>query len=146
MRIEKGHAAGNELNGQTTATNLGMRRLVSAQKDGIGAVLSQRPALSSEDGLHLMGFIPEDPAQRLRAGAHFLHEDASLTLANDEGWMSSVAYSPTLGSSIGLGFIKNGRNRSGETIMARDPVRNEHIKVHIVSPHFVDPDGERLRG
>ena len=24
MRIEKGHAAGNELNGQTTANNLGL--------------------------------------------------------------------------------------------------------------------------
>ena len=29
MRIEKGHAAGNEINGQTTAQNLGLSRMIS---------------------------------------------------------------------------------------------------------------------
>ncbi len=36
MRIEKGHAAGNELTGQTTAHHLGMGRMVSKKKDSIG--------------------------------------------------------------------------------------------------------------
>ena len=35
MRIEKGHAAGNELNGTTSALNLGMGRMVSKKKDSI---------------------------------------------------------------------------------------------------------------
>jgi sarcosine oxidase subunit alpha len=146
MRIEKGHAAGNELNGQSTARNLGLGRMVSTKKDCIGAVLSKRPALNTDDALELVGFMPEDVTQGLRAGAHFLAADAPMTLANDQGWMTSVAYSPSIGSSIGLGFIKNGSSRLGETIMARDPVRNEHISVRIVSPHFIDPEGERLRG
>ncbi len=42
MRIEKGHAAGNELNGTTTALNLGMGRMVSTKKDSIGTALSNR--------------------------------------------------------------------------------------------------------
>ncbi len=42
MRIEKGHAAGNELNGQTTALNLGLGRMVSKKKDSIGSTLSER--------------------------------------------------------------------------------------------------------
>ena len=37
MRIEKGHAAGNELTGQTTARDLGMGRMVSKKKDSIGS-------------------------------------------------------------------------------------------------------------
>src|SRR6202023_3564956 len=45
MRIEKGHVAGNELNGTTTAADLGFGRMMSGQKDFIGRVLSQRPAL-----------------------------------------------------------------------------------------------------
>ncbi len=40
MRVEKGHAAGNELNGQTTAENLGLGRMVSKKKDCIGNTLS----------------------------------------------------------------------------------------------------------
>ena len=42
MRIEKGHAAGNELNGTTSALNLGMARMVSKKKDSIGSTLSER--------------------------------------------------------------------------------------------------------
>ena len=46
MRIEKGHVAGNELNGQTTARDLGLGRMMSTKKDFIGRVLAQRPALA----------------------------------------------------------------------------------------------------
>ena len=50
MRIEKGHAAGNELNGQTTARMLGLQRMVSGSKDFIGNVLCERPEMSREGG------------------------------------------------------------------------------------------------
>ena len=59
--------------------------------------------------------------------------------------MTSAAYSPTLETSIGLGFIRNGHARVGETVRAWDAVRGTNIRVEIVSPHFYDPDGERLR-
>ena len=32
MRIEKGHVAGNEMNGQTTARDLGLGRMMSTQE------------------------------------------------------------------------------------------------------------------
>ncbi|MGB1207922.1 MAG: sarcosine oxidase subunit alpha family protein, partial [Paracoccaceae bacterium] len=69
MRIEKGHAAGNELNGTTTALNLGMGRMVSAKKDSIGAVLSRREGLNEPDALKLVGLRPVDPAKPVPAGA-----------------------------------------------------------------------------
>ena len=43
MRIEKGHPAGNELNGTTTAADLGLGKLLSKRKDFIGRVLASRP-------------------------------------------------------------------------------------------------------
>ncbi len=39
LRVEKGHVVGSELNGQTTAHDLGFGRMLSTQKDFIGAVL-----------------------------------------------------------------------------------------------------------
>ena len=40
MRIEKGHPAGNELNGQTSAHHLGFGRILSNKKDYIGKVMA----------------------------------------------------------------------------------------------------------
>ena len=145
MRIEKGHAAGSELNGQTTARDLGLGRMVSKKKDCIGNTLSERADLNREDGLHLMGFRPVRREQSLSAGAHFIARGARPNLENDQGWMSSVAHSPSLGHDIGLGFIKRGEQREGEVVRAFDPVRKQDIEVEIVSPHFLDPKGERLR-
>jgi len=146
MRVEKGHAAGNELNGQTTAADLGLGRMVSSKKDCIGNVLSRRAGLSDPHRPALVGFLAVDPDQRLRAGAHFVREGRDVVTANDEGWMSSVAFSPTLDRYIGLGFLQDGAERLGQTVRACDPLRGEEVPLTIVSPHFVDPDGSRLRG
>ena len=146
MRIEKGHAAGNELNGQTSALNLGLGGFVSAKKDCIGKTLSQRPEMNREDAIRLVGFKPVDQSQALSAGAHFIALNDEATMANDQGWMSSVAYSPVLGHSIGLGFIKAGHERMGEVVRAVNPAQNKEVQVKIVSPHFYDPDGGRQRG
>ena len=45
MRIEKGHVAGNELDGRTTADDLGLGRMMSSKKDFVGRVMAARPAL-----------------------------------------------------------------------------------------------------
>lgn len=146
MRIEKGHVAGNELNGTTTALNLGMAGMVSKKKDTIGAVLAEREGLVRPDALVVMGFKPVDPKQPLAAGSHFIGRNDTANAANDQGYMTSVAYSPHVGSSIALGFLKNGANRKGEVLRAVNPVQNSEVLVEVVSAHFVDPEGERLRG
>ena len=144
MRIEKGHATANELNGQTSAHHLGLGRMVSNSKDFIGSVMAQREALTRPDGLRLVGLKPTKPSDNLTAGAHFLALGAPARAANDQGYMTSVAYSPILSSSIGLGFVKDGANRMGEILRATDFVRGTDIEVEITSSHFVDPKGERL--
>ncbi len=146
MRIEKGHAAGNELNGQTTAANLGLGGFVSAKKDCIGKTLSQRPEMNPEDDIRLVGFKPVNTQDALLAGSHFITKGERENMANDQGWMSSVAYSPSLGHSIGLGFIKNGQSRMGEIVKVVNPARGVNVEAEIVSPHFYDPEGGLQRG
>ncbi len=146
MRIEKGHAAGNELNGQTTAQMLGLGGMVSKKKDAIGSKLSERPEMNTPDDMRLVGFRPVDRSVLLTAGAHFLTPGDPEDMAHDQGWMTSVAYSPSLEHSVGLGFLKRGSERIGETVRAYSPVRDQDILVEVCSPHHIDPEGERQRG
>jgi sarcosine oxidase subunit alpha len=150
MRIEKGHAAGPELNGQTSAYDLGMGGMVSGKKDFIGYKLGLREDLQREDRMQMVGFKPVNKNDLVEkgfsmAGAHLLGLRDQATTENDQGWISSSIYSPMLGCYIGLGFIKNGLKRKGEFVRAVDLVRGSDIEVEICSPHFYDPEGERLR-
>ena len=144
MRVEKGHVAGNELNGQTVARDLGLGRMASSEKDHVGRIMAQRPALIADDRPTLVGVRPVDSAQRLRAGAHVLAIGAAPTAENDEGYVTSVVYSPSVGSWIGLALVKGGLTRAGTRMRAFDPVRNGDVQIDLVSPVFVDPKGERL--
>jgi sarcosine oxidase subunit alpha len=144
LRIEKGHPAGNELNGQTTARDLGMEKMMSKKKDYIGRVLSQRPALVAQDRPSLSGFRPLDLAQRLRGGTHVLTPGMPVSPENAQGHMTSVCFSPAVGGWIGLGLLKQGPQRIGERLRAYDPVRGEDFVVEVCAPVFVDPEGVRL--
>ena len=145
MRIEKGHAAGNELNGTTTALNLGMERLVSNQKDSIGAVLSRRQGLNSQTTLKLVGFIPCDLIDPVPAGSHIMTKGGKIDAAHDQGYVTSACFSPTLGHHIGIGFLKSGDRRLGEVVRLVSPLTNIEHDVKVVSAHFVDPKGDKLR-
>lgn len=146
MRIEKGHVAGNELNGQTTARDLGLGKMMSSKKDFVGRLMAKREALIQADRPSLVGLQPVNRRERLCAGAHFIRIGRTANLENDEGYMTSVACSPSLEHWIGLGLLKNGPNRIGERIRAVDPVRNGDVEVEICSPIFLDPEGTRLHG
>ena len=71
---------------------------------------------------------------------------AAATTENDEGYMTSVAFSPMLGHWIGLGVLARGPQRIGERVRAYDPVRNGDVEVEICNPVFFDPEGARLHG
>jgi heterotetrameric sarcosine oxidase alpha subunit len=145
LRIEKGHPAGGELNGQTTARDLGLGKLMSTKKAYIGRELAQRPALLEPDRPTLVGVRALDPTHTLWGGAHFVALGRAPIAAHDDGYVTSAAFSPTLGRAIGLGLLRRGLARVGERIRAYDPVRNGDIEVEVCHPAFVDPEGERLR-
>ena len=145
MRVEKGHVAGNELNGQTVASDLGLGRMASKEKDYVGRIMAGRPALTAADRLRLVGIRAADSKQRLRAGAHILPLGAAPIADYDEGYVTSAVYSPTVGSWIGLALVKGGATRIGMRMRAYDPIRNGDVEIDLVSPVFVDPKGERVR-
>jgi heterotetrameric sarcosine oxidase alpha subunit len=142
MRIEKGHAAGPELNGQTTAADLGMGRMMKKSGDVIGRVLLQRPGLKDPARPRLMGIRPVDTSKRLRGGAHIVRQPGSGT---SMGWVSSVTQSIELNSWIGLALIENGESLKGERLYAVSPLHDESVEVTVTSPHHVDPENSRVR-
>ena len=147
MRQEKGHIAGGELDGRTTLTDLGLGAM-AANKRGTaatGVVLSRREALRDKDRPRLVGLRPARDTDRVVAGSLLFAEDAPLS-GHGEGWVSSACVSPQLGCSIGLGFLRGGTDRAGETIRAADPTGTGVTLLQVVSPHFFDPQGDRLRG
>jgi sarcosine oxidase subunit alpha len=146
MRIEKGHIAGNEIDGRTTAHDLGLGRMMSKRKDYIGRVLAERAALVDPRRPTVVGLRPVDPRNRLRAGAHILPATGTLTAEHDKGVITSVAYSPSLQHWIGLGFVEGGLRQSGERVRAVDLLRDSIIEVEVCSPCFLDPEGARARG
>ncbi|MDR3514952.1 MAG: sarcosine oxidase subunit alpha family protein [Azospirillaceae bacterium] len=144
LRLEKGHVAGAELNGQTTARDLGFERMMSTRKDYIGRVMARRPALLAPDRPCLVGLRPVAATATLSGGAHLIARGAVANAAADQGHVTSVGASATLGHWIGLGLLANGRARWGEIVRAVDPLRGQDTEVEIVSPLFYDPEGKRL--
>jgi sarcosine oxidase subunit alpha len=145
LRIEKGHPAGSELNGQTSAHDLGFGKMLSAKKDFIGRFMAARAALTDPVRPRLVGLRPLDRDDRIRAGAHLLPKDAEPIAKNDQGYVTSIAFSPSLGHWFGLGLLASGPDRHGEIVRAFDPVRGGDVLVEVRPPCFIDPEGERLR-
>jgi len=146
MRIEKGHVAGPELNGQTTAADLGMGRMLSTKKDFIGRVLAGRPALTDPSRPVLVGLAPIDRSQTVPVGAQLVAAGRPPTAPNAEGHVTSAAHSPILGHGIALALLSHGRERLGERIFAHDPLRAVAVEAEVCNPVFFDPEGARVRG
>ncbi|MCV0429429.1 MAG: sarcosine oxidase subunit alpha, partial [Roseibium sp.] len=101
--------------------------------------------LSAPDGLRLVGLEAVDPNADLPAGGHLFAMDSRHVAENDQGWITSAAYSPHMNKSIALAYLTEGDQRHGELIEIANPVQGATLKATVVSPHFIDPEGERLR-
>ncbi len=146
LRIEKGFLTHAELHGRTTAFDLGMQGILSSKKEFIGRAAAARPGLVDPDREQLVGLRPVDREIAIPAGAHLFGHDADPVRVNDEGYVTSSGYSPTLGRYIGLGFLRNGRGRHGEVIKLVDHLRDVYEFCMVCDPVFFDPDGGRARG
>ena len=114
LRVEKGHVVGSELNGQTTAHDLGFGRMLSTQKDFIGSALGRRANLIDPARPRLVGIRTVDRSAKLAGGMHFIPQRAQRSIEHDQGHVTSVCYSPVLEHWIGLGLLTNGPERHGE--------------------------------
>ena len=146
MRIEKGFVTHAEIDGRTTPDDLGLGGMFAGQKpDFIGKRLSSRFGLTAADRAQLVGLKPVEHDQHFKAGAHILKEGAKPSMTSDQGWVSSVCFSPMLGHTIGLGFLKSGRERMGEKVVVWDGLRGSEVLAEVCSPVFIDPDNKKLK-
>ncbi len=139
LRIEKGHVAGSEINGQTTAHDLGLGRMLKKKGDFIGRVLAQRPGLTDPSRPRLVGLRSVDPNRQIRAGSHLLVD------GQDQGWISSATQSVVDPGWIGLGLLRDGEARIGSRIIAANPLMGEEVPVTVTSPHGYDAENLRVR-
>lgn len=146
LRIEKGFITHAEIHGRVTAFDIGMERMISPRKDCIGKSAAARPGLTGADREQLVGLKPVGSVKQLTAGAHLFNEGAEPVRENDQGYVTSVGYSPTLESFLGLGFLRGGRDRMGETVRMVDHLRGVSGLCEVCDPVFLDPEGGRIRG
>ena len=142
LRIEKGHVTTAELNGNTSATDLGFGHLLKKQGDFIGRALSGRPGMLAGERLQLVGVRPLDPARRLRNGTQLIHAAAA---GESLGYVTSCTPSTELEGWVGLALLANGRQRVGEQLTGVAPVHGERSELRILSPHMLDPENARVR-
>ncbi|MEM7471316.1 MAG: sarcosine oxidase subunit alpha family protein [Pseudomonadota bacterium] len=145
MRIEKGFITHAEIHGRVTAFDIGMERMISPKKDCIGKTAAARPGLVTDTREQLVGLQPVGDVKDISAGAFLFSPDDDATRANNQGYTTSVGYSPELGN-LGLAFLKNGRTRHGETLRLVDHLRNINTFVVVTDPVFMDKQGEKARG
>ncbi|MDE3027109.1 MAG: sarcosine oxidase subunit alpha family protein [Paracoccaceae bacterium] len=146
LRIEKGLITHAEIHGRTTASDIGAAKMISAKKDCIGKAAAQRPGMIASEREQLVGLRPIDHTKQIGAGAHLFKPADAATRSNDQGYITSVCWSPTLNTYLGLAFLKNGRARLHEEVRVVDHLRKADVICVVVDPVFFDPKGDRARG
>ena len=81
----------------------------------------------------------------IRAGSQLVENPDAAPPVAMLGHVTSIAYSGELDHPIALALLSGGKERNGDELYAAFPLGNEAVKVRVVSPHFIDPDGERMR-
>ena len=145
LRIEMGHVAGSELDGRTIPYDNGLQGLVSIKKDFIGNRSLNRKAFIAEDRQKVVGVVPLDKKTSIPEGSHLV-KDANAKLPNPKlGHISASCWSVEYNNPFSLAILKDGKNMIGQKLFALSPLKNKSIPVEIVSSHYVDPKGERVR-
>jgi sarcosine oxidase subunit alpha len=142
LRIEKGFITHAEIHGRTTAFDIGMEKMVSAKKDCIGKAAAARPGMIGAEREQLVGLRA---IGQITAGAHLFTPGDAVKRETDQGYVTSVCWSPVLGAHLGLGFLRNGRARIGERIRLVDHLRGIDVICDVCDPVFHDKEGTKLR-
>ena len=67
-------------------------------------------------------------------------------MENDQGYITSVAFSPMLEQWIGLALVNGGAERHGEIVEVWDALRDSFVKAKICDPVFYDKEHVKLHG
>jgi sarcosine oxidase, subunit alpha len=145
LRAEKGYiVVGDETDGTTTPIDVGLDGLVSKKKaDFIGKRSLEQSYLKSPNRKQLVGLLTEDPNDVLPDGAYAVRHVKDKPPMEMIGQVTSSYKSPTLGRSIAMALIENGRARMGETISFPLP-GGKVVRAKITDTVFYDKEGAKL--
>ena len=145
LRIEMGHVAGSEIDGRVIASDLLLDNMLSKKKDFIGKRSLNRKAFLNPNREKIVGVIPLDKKTMIPEGSHLV-SDSNAALPNPKlGHISASCWSVEYNNPFSLAILKDGSKKIGQKLYALAPLKNKIIPVEIVSSHYVDPKGERVR-
>tara|TARA_Y100000816_G_scaffold131094_1_gene92529 strand:- start:1609 stop:4605 length:2997 start_codon:yes stop_codon:yes gene_type:complete len=145
LRIEMGHVAGPELDGRTIPYDVSLEGLISKKKDFIGKRSLQKEAFNTGDRQKIVGLIPTDKKSSIPEGSHLVI-DKNAKLPNPKlGHVSSSCWSVENNNPFSLAIMKDGKNMIGKKLFAVSPLKNTAIEVEVISSHYVDHEGKRVR-
>ena len=141
LRAEKGYViVGQETDGTTTASDLGLDWMLSKRKWYLGRQALDRPHLTRPDRRQLVGLLPVEPDTFVPEGSALVPDGGIGTVGN----VTSSYRSATLGRTFALGLLAGGRSRLGGTVHAL--MDGNRVPMQIVEPVFWDPKNERRDG
>lgn len=142
LRIEKGFiSVGHEADGIADPDDLGLGFAVHADKaDFIGKQALLRNRADQASRPQLVGLLARDPLFEIPEGAAILRADA----AQGRGYVTASCSSETLGRSIALALLEDGRAAIGTDVAVS--VAGGIAGARVVAPVFFDPTGARQRG
>ena len=145
LRIEMGHVAGPELDGRTIPYDVSLDGMVSKKKDFIGKRSLSKIAFNQSDRQKIVGLIPTDRKTSIPEGSHLV-VDHNAKLPNPKlGHVSSSCWSVENNNPFSLAILKDGKNMIGKKLFAVSPLKNKSIEVEVISSHYVDHEGKRVR-
>ena len=145
LRIEMGHVASPELDGRTIPYDVSLEGLISKKKDFIGKRSLQKEAFNNPDRQKIVGLVPVDRKTNIPEGSHLVL-DKNAKLPNPKlGHVSSSCWSFENNNPFSLAIVKNGKNMVGKKLFAVSPLKDFAIEVEVISSHYVDHEGKRVR-
>ena len=145
LRIEMGHVAGSELDGRSIPYDNSLEGMISKKKDFVGKRSLSRKAFIAKDRQKVVGVVPLDKITSIPEGSHLV-ENLNNKIPNQKlGHVSASCWSVEYNNPFSLAIIHDGKNMIGKKLFASSPLKNKLIPVEIVSSHYVDPEGTRVR-
>ena len=145
LRIEKGHVTGAEIDGRTTARDLHLDWLLSKKKPFVGSAMMDREGLTAPDRQTLVGVVALDN-RPLGGGALIMERGEDGEAGAHIGHVTAFCYSPALRNISAWRWSGRRRAHRQPRAVVSDSLRGRFGPVEIVSHHFFDPEGSRMRG
>ena len=145
LRIEMGHVAGPELDGRTIPSDLSLDGMISKKKDFIGKRSLSKKDFIKPERQKIVGIVPIDKKTSIPEGSHLVNDKNFKLPAKKLGHVSSSCWSVEYNNPFSLAIVTDGKTMIGKKLFAVAPLKSSSIEVEVVSSHYVDPKGERVR-